>query len=112
MAAANEIVRFFLELAGLAAVAYGGWSAGEGWWRWLPAVAAPGVVAVIWGRFMAPKSSTRVADPARLLLEVLLFGSAVVALAATSHPVWAAVLAALTALHLAATFVFDQRAIA
>jgi hypothetical protein len=112
MAPANDGLRFLLELGTLAAVAYGGWSAGDGWWRWLLALAAPLAVAVVWGRFMAPKSAMRVADPTRLVLEVLIFGSAVVALAATSHPIWAGVFAGLTALHLALTFVLHQRAVA
>ena len=111
MAPANDGLRFLLELGTLAAVAYGGWSAGDGWWRWLLAVAAPLAVAVVWGRFMAPKSGSRVADPARLVLEVLIFGSAVVALAATDHLVWAGVFAALAALHLALTFALGQRAV-
>ena len=74
-------------------------------------VAAPLAVAIVWGRWMAPRSSTRVGDPWRLIIELLVFGSAVAALARADQPVLAAVLAAATALHLALTFVLEQRAI-
>jgi hypothetical protein len=111
MGPANDGLRFLLELGTLAAVAVGGWSAGDGWSRWLLAVIAPLVVILIWSRFMAPKSTARVGDPLRLVLEVVIFGSGVVALAASGHAVWAAVFAALVVLHLALTFVLDQRAV-
>jgi len=74
-------------------------------------VAAPLAVAIVWGRWMAPRSSTRVGDPWRLIIELLVFGSAVAALARADQPVLAAVLAAATAVHLALTFALEQRAI-
>jgi hypothetical protein len=109
VAPANDGLRFLLELGTLASVAYWGWDFGDGWWRWLLALAAPFVVAVVWGRFMAPRSETRVGDPWRFVLEVLIFGSAVAALAGTGHSVLAGVFGGLVALHLLLTFVLGQR---
>ncbi len=109
MRAANDALRFFLELGMLAAVAYWGWWEAHGVLRWLLAFAAPALVIAVWGRFMAPKSSRRVRDPWRLVLEILLFGSAVAALARADDPVGAAVFGALVATHLALTFALAQR---
>jgi hypothetical protein len=106
--AANDALRFFLELSALAAVAYWGWSEG-GTARWILVVAAPLVVALVWGRWMAPRSNHRVRDPWRLAIEVLVFGSAVVALAAADQPELAIILAGVSAVHLGLTFPLAQR---
>ncbi len=111
MRPANDVLRFLLELSALAAVAYWGWSEHGGVWRWVLVVAAPLAIAVVWGQWVAPKARVRVGDPWKLLLEVLVFGSAVAALAAAEQAVLAVVLAAATLLHLAFTVVLDQRRI-
>jgi hypothetical protein len=87
-------VAFLAELAALAAFAVWGWSAGGSTgWRLALAVAAPLVAAVLWGVFAAPRAPVRV--PAlTLLAKVVVFGGAVLALLATGHPWWAAVLGA------------------
>jgi hypothetical protein len=105
---ANDALRFFLELSALAAVAYWGWSEGGGA-RWLLVVAAPLVIALVWGRWMAPRSNHRVRDPWRLAIEGLVFGSAVVALAAADQPELAIILAGATTLHIGLTFPLAQR---
>jgi hypothetical protein len=109
MRAANDALRFLLELGVLAAVAYWGWWEAHGALRWVLAIGAPLVVAVTWGRFMAPKSPRRVRDPRRLILELLVFGSAVVALARVGDTVGAIVFGALVAAHLTLTFALGQR---
>ncbi|WP_199523787.1 YrdB family protein [Micromonospora craterilacus] len=98
MRGANLALRFLLELAALAALAYGGWQAGGAWWsRLLLAVLAPTLAAVIWGRWVAPKAKHLLTDPARLVPEWVVFGAATAALFATGHPVLGAVLALLAA---------------
>src|SRR3954447_13258626 len=98
MRAFNLGLRFALELAALAALAYGGWHIpGPVWLRILLAVALPLLAAAIWARWVAPKATHPVADPQRLLPEWLVFGGATVALAATGHPILAALLAVLAA---------------
>jgi anti-sigma-K factor RskA len=109
MRPANDGLRFFLELSALAAVAYWGWSEHSGVWRWVLVVAAPAAVVLVWGRWMAPKSQTRVRDPWRLAIELLVFGGAALALWDADEPVLAIVLAAATLIHLGLTFAFDQR---
>jgi hypothetical protein len=105
----NDGLRFLLELCALASVAYWGWSEHGGVWRWVLVVAAPFVVVLVWGRFMAPKSPRRVTDPWRLLLEVVIFGGAAAALADADQTVLAIAFAATAAIHLLSTFVLGQR---
>ncbi|MFI7600599.1 YrdB family protein [Actinoplanes sp. NPDC049681] len=109
MKALNLALRFGLEVAALAALAYGGWHVpGPVWLRILAAVALPLAAAVVWGQWVAPKARRPLADPLRLLPEWVVFGGATTTLAATGHIVLAALLAGLAAanrlaLHLLAT---------
>jgi len=109
MRAANDGLRFSLELSALAAVAYWGWSEHGGVWRWVLVVAAPLAVAALWGKTIAPKARRRVRDPWRLVVELVVFGGAVAALLDADQPVLASVLGSAVAVHLALTFVLGQR---
>ena len=106
---ANDGLRFFLELSALAAVAYWGWSEHDGALRWVLVVAAPLAIALVWGRWIAPKAKHPAVDPARIGIEVLVFGSFVVALLDANQPVLAAILGAAAAVHLGLTFPLGQR---
>jgi hypothetical protein len=107
--AANDGLRFCLELSALAAVAYWGWSEHDGVLRWVLVVAAPLAIVLVWGRWIAPKAKHPAADPGRIGIEVLVFGSAAAALFDADEPVQAAILAAAAVLHLALTFPLGQR---
>jgi hypothetical protein len=48
------LLAFLLELAGLSAMSYGGWTQHEGILRWLLAFAMRVVAASIWGIFRQP----------------------------------------------------------
>jgi hypothetical protein len=109
MRPANDGLRFLLELAMLASLAYWGFTDRGGALQWLLGLGAPAVVATVWGVFMSPKASHPTTDPARLLLELALFGSGVAALFAADQTTLAAVLGALIALHLVLTFALSQR---
>jgi hypothetical protein len=79
----NLAVRFILELAALAALAYWGWTQHTGVLRYLLTVGLPVLGAVLWGVFAVPGDRSRSGDAPvpvpgilRLLLELLLFGFA------------------------------------
>ena len=78
--AANLGLRFLLELAAVVAVAYWGYEAGEGAARWFLAVAAPAVVIVLWGAFVAPKRLIDLPAPVRLGIELGVWTAAALAL--------------------------------
>jgi Protein of unknown function (DUF2568) len=109
MKVANDGLRFLLELCSLAALAYWGSQAVSGPGRWALAVILPVVAATVWARWIAAKSVTAARDPWRLALEVAVFGGSAVALATTGQTILAVILAAAAAVHLALTFVLDQR---
>jgi Protein of unknown function (DUF2568) len=54
---ANDGLRFALEIALLTSLAYWGFSEQTGALQWVLGLGAPLVVAVVWGRFIAPKAS-------------------------------------------------------
>jgi Protein of unknown function (DUF2568) len=71
MRALNLIVRFACEIAALVAFVWWGWP----FVGWVVAI----VVAVMWGLVVAPKATHRLPDPPRLLVELVIFASAIVA---------------------------------
>jgi hypothetical protein len=109
MGYANDGLRFVLELAALTALGYWGFAEHGGVLQWLLGLGAPLLAAVVWGAFVAPKASRPTVDPARLLLELAVFGSGVAALLAADAVVPGALFAGLVALHLALTFALGQR---
>ncbi|NLF13672.1 MAG: YrdB family protein [Anaerolineaceae bacterium] len=101
--AVNLALRFFLELAALAAMAYWGWTTHEGAPRFLWTIGLPVVAAALWGIFRVPNdpgpAPVAVPGRVRLLLEALFFGGAVVLLVRAGQPVAAGILAALLVIH-------------
>jgi hypothetical protein len=80
------LVRFLSELVALVGFALWGFHE-AGWFGVLPPLAA----AAIWGRWMAPRSATRLPDPKRLVAEIVFFAAAASAFAAAEAPVLGAV---------------------
>jgi hypothetical protein len=109
MGAANDGLRFLLEVAALIAVAAWGFHAAEGAPRWLLALGAPVLLAAVWVVAVNPNGELTPGDPWRLLLEIAVFGAAVAALLARGRRGLALALGALVAVHLALTFPLDQR---
>jgi hypothetical protein len=97
----NLAVRLLCELGLLVALAVWGVHAGSGLAGDLVlGLGAPLLAAVIWGLWVAPASRRRLADPVRLLVEVLLFAAGVVALAVAGFPVVAVGFAAVVAVNI------------
>ncbi|MGK5114028.1 DUF2568 domain-containing protein [Geodermatophilus sp. CPCC 205506] len=79
-------VAFAAELAALAALGHWGATAGDSTaTRWLFALGAPLVAALLWGLFAAPQAVVQVAVLA-VLTKVVVFGAAAAALLATGSP--------------------------
>ncbi len=88
----NLALRFLLELAGLFALGYWGWTTHSGAARWLWAILAPLAAALLWGVFRVPNDPGRapvaVPGPVRLLLEAAFFGASTWALYQAGRPTW------------------------
>ena len=90
---ATLVLRFLLELCALAAVAYWGSRVSSTIAvNVVVGVAAPLLLAAVWGLFLAPKSSRHPDPPGRWLLELLVLAAAVAALAASDLAFLAALL--------------------
>jgi len=107
--AANDVLRFTLELVALAGLAIWGWRTGPTGVNVVLAILAPLAAAALWGAFVAPKARRHPRDPWRLLLEATVFGAGTLAFAAAGLERVALVVGALVVLHLAATFPLGQR---
>lgn len=83
-----EAVRFALELIAVGAVAAWGLHVTTSPLRWVLAAAAAALVLVVWGRFVAPRSPARLADPARLAVELGVFTVAAAASGAVTGWFW------------------------
>jgi hypothetical protein len=95
---ANLGVRFLLELAALAALAYWGSQTGPLAVSIVLAIAAPLAGAVLWGIFAAPKSRHRLRGARRLIVEIPFFGAAAAGLVATGQWVLATIFAVVVVL--------------
>lgn len=75
-------VRFAAELGMLAGLAYVGWRIAEDSQAvaLLLAVVLVAVAATVWGAWVAPRATNRLEDPARLAVELVLFGATVAGL--------------------------------
>jgi hypothetical protein len=72
---ANLGLRFLLELAMLAGLAWWGWHE----WGWWAAILLPLALAFVWGSFLSPKARWMLPRPARLVLELAVFAAAAAA---------------------------------
>ena len=98
MIAVSLTLQFLLELAVLAALAYWGSATGDSTSVQVAlAIAAPLLALVAWGIFGSPKAPLHLKGVWRILLRVLLFGSAAAALAAAGHVVLGLAFAAVVA---------------
>lgn len=84
---ANLALAFLLELWALVALGYWGFNTGQnGLSRALLGLLTPLVVAVFWGVFLAPKASVQLSEPSSLVLKLMVFGLAALALYASHQP--------------------------
>ncbi len=101
MRALGDGLAFLLELAALVAFAYWGFTLDAGLAvRIALGLAAPAAMVVVWGRWLAPRSTRRLGMPGLVVAKLVVFGLAVAALAAAGAGVLAAVFAGLAVLHL------------
>jgi hypothetical protein len=104
----NLAVRFFLEVAGLFSLGYWGWSQHSGVERWLWAIGAPLIAAALWGTFRVPndpgKAPVAVPGLVRLLLEMLYFSAAVMAVYASGWVTLSNIFAIIIIIHYLASY--------
>jgi hypothetical protein len=99
----NLGLRFVLELIGLYALGYWGWTQHSGITRYLLAIGLPFLAAVLWGTFRVPndpgKAPVAVPGIVRLLLEAVYFGAATWALYTAGQPRWGLIFGIVVLVH-------------
>ena len=102
-------LRFFLELCALAALGYWGWQAGQTpVVKFALGIGAPLMAAILWGLFVAPKATIAAPSGVRLLIELAVFGLAVLALFVAGRPQLALALAIAYVIHRVLLFIANQ----
>jgi hypothetical protein len=82
----NLGVRFLLEMSMLAAIGYWGFKTHSSWpMKILFGIGLPILMAVIWGYFMAPRSTHRLSGVPFTVMDIILLGSGAVALYASGQ---------------------------
>jgi hypothetical protein len=109
LAAANLVLRFLLELAGLFAAGYWGFASFDTWFaRIALGIGVPAAMAAAWGVFRIPNDGgapvVEVAPAVRLLLEAVFFGLAAVLLWAAGREGWAIAFLAVIVIHYAVDY--------
>jgi hypothetical protein len=94
LAGAVLTARFLTEVALLAGLAIAGARLGDGVvFKILDAVLLPLAAAAVWGMLIAPRARRRLAEPARIIVEVALFAGTGLALLLSGLPVTGIVIA-------------------
>ena len=107
--AINLGITFLLELGMLAAFAYWGFTTGSTLpVQLLLGIGVPLLAILIWGRFMAPKSSTRLTGMAYLVLKSILFGAAALGLVAVGQTTLAVIFVVVSVINQILLLVWKQ----
>lgn len=93
----------------LAAFGYWGFHAVENpWLRWVAAIGVPLVVFILWGLFLAPRAGYRADSTLVVVMSVVLFYLAALALFAAHQPALAAAMAVLAVINRTLVVVWKQ----
>lgn len=98
----NKVLGFLLEVAMLAAFLFWGFQQAAPW-NMIFGLGVPAAVVVLWGAFLAPRSSRRLPEATVSWASLGLFLAAAAALAGAGLPGWGITLALLSLAHLAST---------
>jgi hypothetical protein len=105
--AANLLLRFALEMAAILTVAYWGFTEQDGVWAWVAGLGAPALVIAVWWLYVAPKARFDLPKPARFGIELVVWATAAVALAAVGQQAYAIAFAAVAVLSGTLNYVWD-----
>jgi hypothetical protein len=109
MQAASDAFQVVLEVLVLVSLALWGWQEGDAVGRWVLAIGVPVAFAVVWAILVSRYSASKLEDPSRLRLELVLVACAAAALVRIGHPFLSVLLVLLAATQLTLTYVFHQR---
>jgi hypothetical protein len=94
-------------MTAILAVAYWGFTEQDGVWRWVAGLGAPTLVIAVWWLYVAPKARFDVPKPARFAIELVVWATATVALAAAGLDAYAITFAVVAAISGTLNYVWD-----
>jgi hypothetical protein len=107
----NLVFRFILELAVLVALFLFGVSRSESLLAQVAlGLGLPGLAMTVWVLFVAPRATRRLPDPARLGVELGVFGAGVLAFVLSGYVLLGLLLGAAAVISIVLMFLWDQRA--
>ncbi|WP_069187954.1 YrdB family protein [Bacillus sp. FJAT-27251] len=105
----NLALRFVLEVCALVALSYWGFHTGKGYFfKFGLGIGAPLIIAIIWGVFGSPAAPIPVHGFIRLILEIAIFGLAIIALYGAGHPSLALIFAILVLINRILMTIWNQ----
>ncbi|MFV2064996.1 MAG: YrdB family protein [Chloroflexota bacterium] len=106
----NLAFRFILELVVLVALLSWGFNSSDQLHvQLILGLGAAAMGMALWATFVSPKAPRRLEDPTRVALEVVVFGSGVLAFVASGRLILGLLLAVSAAISLLLMFAWDQR---
>jgi hypothetical protein len=105
---ANMGLSFSVEVAMWLAYGYWGFHQFSGPAGWLVGLGLPAISLAIWSVWAAPKSKSRLKQPKLVVLKLVLFALAGLALLAAGQQLWAGIFAAFALLNQILEYYFDS----
>jgi hypothetical protein len=104
----NSVLRFLLEVLALIILGYWGFHFNGVLKKVFLGIGTPVLAAVIWGTFGSPKAPYKLEGIGRLALEILIFGSAALALYFTGKPTLAYIYGIISLINLILLKIWNQ----
>ena len=105
----NLALAFVLELCAVGALAYWGFNASENpILRLILGIGAPLALIIIWGMYLAPRSTRRFKEPVLSVVKLIVFSLGAIALATTGQTTAAAIFMATAVINLVLAAVWRQ----
>ncbi|MFJ7744644.1 YrdB family protein [Peribacillus sp. NPDC097295] len=105
----NIALRFILEVCALVFFTYWGFQSSQGILKKLVlGIGSPMLIAIIWGVFGSPAAPIPAQVFLRILLELLIFGLATLALYSSGKPTLAIIYAIIVVINLILLYIWDQ----
>lgn len=105
----NQTLSFLLELAMVVALGYSGFHLTDNpGWGYALMIGFPLAAILLWGRWAAPRSNHRLAQPGRMLFALALFACTSFVLYLTNHFLLAITLLMLATINQTLAFIFEH----
>lgn len=103
-----QLLAFLIELAAITAYAYWGFSFDNWLFKLVLGLGAPAIVVIIWAKWCAPRSETRLKMPWLAIVELIVFSIAALVMYSIDHKQWGIIIGAAGLLSVVLSIVTKQ----